>query len=287
MHLLKLDLSHQQLITEKFRELNFEISEYTFANIYLFRDIHHYQLFFENELFLKGVGRDGSSFLMPTNRFMDHMSIEEMRHHLAEVDFFYPIPEQWLHFFDPAIFNYSHSESDSDYLFSLKKIRTQDDTHSNAKSNLIRQLFDQHTVKIVPLDREQIPMALSILTEWQKGCKDPANTDYASCKEAIEMINTLQLTGLIAYVDDEPGGFIIGEEMAKGNYAIHFAKGKKSIKGIYQYLYQALAESLSDDIKFLNFEQDMGLPNLQQAKHSYHPDRMVDKWRVSFRKDLT
>ena len=71
--------------------------------------------------------------------------------------------------------------------------------------------------------------------------------------------------------------------MHKENYVIHFVKANKDIKGIYPYLYQYVAESLGGDIKFINFEQDMGSPELQQSKHSYHPDRMIHKWRISLK----
>ena len=284
MHLLRVDLSHQILLTENFRKLNLEISEYTFANIYLFRQIHHYQLFYWNELFLKGITRSGESFLMPTSRFMDHMTQKEIHDHLNEVDFFYPIPEQWLDAFDPKIFHRTYDKNDSDYVFSHEKIQTFIGSHSNSKSNLVKQLLSSNSVEVLPLDQDQIPFALSILDDWQENQElDRTQTDYVACREAVELLNKLQLNGLIAYVDKEPAGFIIGERMAEENYVIHFVKGKKIIKGIYQHLFQQLADVLGENIKFINFEQDMGSSHLRQSKHSYHPDRMIHKWRISLK----
>ena len=281
MHLLKVDLSHQPLLTEKFKKLDLEISEYSFSNVFLFREIHDYQLFYKNELFLRGVTRIGSVFLMPTNHFMDHMSIEEIRSHLQEVDFFYPIPEEWLGAFDPNIFHYSYNMDDSDYLFTLEKMRTFHGTHSNAKSNLVKQLLERNRVETYTLNLDQIGPALNVLDYWQKNQDlDFSKTDYFSCKEGVNLINKLQLSGVIAYVNHEPAGFIIGERLGKKSFVVHFVKGNKSIKGIYPYLYQILAESLDEGIEFINLEQNMGLTQLRQSKQSYHPDRMIHKWSI-------
>lgn len=120
MHLVDIELSHQQLLTEKFRQLSLEISEYSFANIYLFRKVHHYKLLYEKELFINGISREGSSFLMPTIPFTNYVDCAEVREWLSEVDFLFPIPDQWLKFFDPCAFSFSCSENDSDYLFLWK-----------------------------------------------------------------------------------------------------------------------------------------------------------------------
>ena len=228
MHLLKVDLSHQILLTEKFRELDLEISEYSFPNIYLFRQIHQHRLFYKKELFINGITRDGASYLMPTNRFIDHMTPEEMIADLNEVDFFYPIPEQWLDFFDPSIFSRTYNEEESDYIYIREKMLTFHGAHSNAKSNLVHQFLDNDTIELFPLDPDQIQPALSILEQWQLNKKlDISETDYVSCKEGIELINKLQLEGLIAYVNKTPVGFIIGERIGGNSYVVHFVKGDR------------------------------------------------------------
>ena len=38
-----IDFQHRGLITDSFKQLNLSISDYTFANVYLFRNISHYE----------------------------------------------------------------------------------------------------------------------------------------------------------------------------------------------------------------------------------------------------
>jgi uncharacterized protein len=88
------------------------------------------------------------------------------------------------------------------------------------------------------------------------------------------------------YVDQEPGGFIIGEPLHSKLYGLHFAKARKEFKGIYPYLYQAFARSLPDHYSEWNMEQDLGVETVRKSKLSYHPDRLIKKWRVRFRSDF-
>ena len=37
------DLKHHDCLTERFHQMNLQISDYTFANVYLFRKISHYE----------------------------------------------------------------------------------------------------------------------------------------------------------------------------------------------------------------------------------------------------
>ena len=54
-----LSLKHQSLLEPLFKKLNLEISEYSFANAYLFRQVHDFEVFFDKSIFLVGKTRDG------------------------------------------------------------------------------------------------------------------------------------------------------------------------------------------------------------------------------------
>ena len=81
----------------------------------------------------------------------------------------------------------------------------------------------------------------------------------------------------------EPAGFILGEGLGDSIFALHFAKGLTKFKGIYQFMYNHFAGIMSDRYELLNFEQDLGNPELRHAKSSYRPDRMIHKYRVSLK----
>jgi hypothetical protein len=62
-----LSFIHHPLLKEKFAHLPLHLSEYSFANLYLFRALHQYRVLrHEEETFIKGITREGTSFIMLT-----------------------------------------------------------------------------------------------------------------------------------------------------------------------------------------------------------------------------
>src|SRR5437899_1024546 len=102
----KIDLRHQAVISEAFSKLTVELSEYSFANLYLFRDIHEYSVWHNDELFIQGKTYDGHSFLMPTSMdsLQSKIGLELLASH---ANFFFPIPESWLSSINPELFSIS------------------------------------------------------------------------------------------------------------------------------------------------------------------------------------
>lgn len=132
---------------------------------------------------------------------------------------------------------------------------------------------------------DSIGHALSVLEEWHKereNFEDKSFYDYYPAKEALENFSSLGFSGAIVYIDGIPAGFTIGEKIPGiSHYAVHFEKGLTRFKGIYQYLNQAYARLLPEDIEFVNREQDLGDEGLRQAKLSYKPCGMIKKFSIS------
>ncbi len=106
-------------------------------------------------------------------------------------------------------------------------------------------------------------------------------SDYYETLEALEKITEFNLRGMISYADNKPSGFVLGEELNDETFALHFAKGIREYKGIYQHLYNSFSIKLNSKYKYINFEQDLGKDTLRQAKSTYYPDEMRKKYRVA------
>lgn len=278
----KLDFKHKDLLFDKLNSIDTPIAEYSFANLYLFRRIHDYEVILDKEVFIKGRSVDGYNFLMPVVNIAE-MDIQYLKEMAAGVDFVFPVDGEWLHYFDDDII-YSNHESETDYIYTVDKISTYKGRKLHKKRNLLKQFLRDYNYECKPLLNDNVSDAHFILDKWQEDIDlSPEETDYYSCKEALDMHETLVLCGLIYYVDDKPGGFIMGEELNTETFVIHFAKGIKDYKGIYQFIYNDFAKRLPKKYNYLNFEQDLGKTALRIAKSSYVPDIMYKKYRVKFR----
>jgi hypothetical protein len=279
MQIEPLSLSHQGLIGSKFHQLNLPISEYSFANLYLFRHIHHYKVIkFEEEVFIKGLSRDQVPFLMIT-RHPVQISQLILQKVLSQAQILFPIPENWLTLLEKWLLQASFKEADSDYLYATPKLAHYPGRHLDGKRNQVKQLLNHYELKSENLT--QFHDARQILETWQKEHGTNLHqTDYFSCLEAIQDFHLLNLHGRMTYVNQRPAGLMIGEWLSKDCYVVHFSKALQSFKGLYQYLYQDLARSLEKTCAWINLEQDLGIPSLRVSKLSYQPDLLIKKWRV-------
>ncbi len=280
MRIEPLHLSHQSLLQERLRRLNVLFSNYSFANLYLFRDIHRYQvLIWEDEIFIQGLTRDHQSFIMLTQP--PHPNTwDKLKQALTYDSVLFPVPENWLPAFDKILLQVSFKEADSDYLFHTNKLAHYPGRHLSKKRNLVKQLLTHHHVRSIPFSSEYLADAQLVLDQWQQTQElKLGETDYASCLEGLHLFHQLELHGRLTYVDDQPAGLMIGEWSTPECYVVHFGKAL-SIKGLYQYLYQDLGQALLNTCQWINLEEDLGLISLKDAKHSYLPDALLHKWRV-------
>jgi len=280
----KLNLNHRDLIYGRLKDINVKISEYSFANLFLFRNAHHYELIYkEGDIFIKGISYSGESFIMPA-KVIDQADMDKIKSLMREFGYLFPIPEEWIHLFNPEEFSLSYDEGESDYISLIEDIKTYSGKKLHSKKNLLNQFESLYKHEALPLTSERIPDAAYILKEWQKFSGSlEEETDYFPCREALELYDELLLCGGIFYADEKPAGFILGEEIHDSVFALHFAKGLPGFKGIYQYMYNRFAHVMPGDYCCFNFEQDLGLESLRKAKSSYKTSELIKKYRISLK----
>ncbi len=281
MHEEPLTLEHQGMLEERFRHMDVPLSEYSFANLYLFRQEHAYTLLFSKDLYIKGKTRDGLLYIMPTSP-LEKLDFGDMDECLKSVDFLFPIPEEWAAAFNSEQYAITHLDRDSDYCYSIEKMRTYPGRHLSGRRNLVKQFLENYlSHEDVALGVSKNQDALQILDEWRLHAPAEVEfTDYAACREALEKISLLHLNGILIYAEGKPAGFLIGEPLTDEVYVVHFVKAITMYKGIYQYLYQAFAKTLQNNFKMLNLEQDLDIPELRQSKKAYLPDEIKIKYRI-------
>ena len=278
----KLGLAHKDLLTPRLKQAKAGLSEYTFANLYLFRENHQYEIITDvaQGIFIRGKSYDGRRYLMPTAdvRTLDLPRLKEL---MEDVDFLFPLPEEWLSCFGTDEFDIRFNEGDRDYVYTVEKMSTYKGRRLHKKRNLLKQFQEFYRHDARPLTADQLDQARFILKDWQAASEmNSADTDYIPCLEALDRYDELILCGGIYYADGEPAGFLLGEEINDDTFVLHFAKGRTRFKGVYQFMFNNFAQILPPKYKYLNLEQDLDKENLRVFKSSYVPELMLRKARV-------
>ena len=282
-----LSSKHEKILSDKLANIDTALSEYSFANLYLFRDKHNYSLIdYHDNLFLSGITYDNKTFLMP----LCDLSNKENEAYLSDLialsidyDMIYPIPENWLYLFPPDSFDISYIEDDSDYLYEIETFVSYPGRKLHAKRNLVSQFLRDNSAEILPINNENSNLAIDILERWQNETAEAKDkTDFFSCAEALKNINKMNQIGFMVLINGIPEGFVLGERYAQKYCVIHFAKAGSRIKGIYQYMFSVFAQSNKEkQCDFINLEQDLGKEGLRAMKKSYQPIKLLQKYRVT------
>jgi len=280
----KLGIEHKGILVPRLKAVQTSLSEYTFPNLFLFRANHDYEVMQDEEVLIKGRTYDGHTYIMPTSdvRLLDTAYLKDL---LREVEFLFPLPEEWLTAFNAEEFEVVFAEGDADYVYTVEKMSTYKGRNLHKKRNLLKQFLELHAHDARPLTNDRLDEARFVLKDWLMTSEMNADdTDYGPCLEALDRYEELVLCGGIYYANDEPAGFVLGEELNPETFVLHFAKARTKFKGIYQYLFNNFAKILPPTYKYLNLEQDLDKENLRVFKSSYVPDVLLKKARVSLRK---
>ncbi len=280
----KLTLEHRSLLDSRLKKTGSGFSDHSFANLYLFREAFNSELLVDREnVFVRGKTYDNFTFLMPTAA-PKQQELGRLKELMRQADFLYPVPEAWLKCFPENEFQTAFNDGESDYIYELSRMSEYPGRKLHKKRNLLKQFLSGYDHRVYPLTADRIAAAEEILTSWQEESgQERARTDYYPCQEALQRNEELVLCGMVYYVENEPAGFLLGEELTSEIFDVKFAKAKKKFKGIYQYLFNDFAKLLPKKYAYFNLEEDLGQPGLRKAKDSYQPVKKLVKYRVSER----
>ncbi|GHV85607.1 ABC transporter permease [Spirochaetia bacterium] len=272
------------------------VSEFTFANLYLFRRRYQYQVarVKDKTFIISGIqpphapgDREQKFFCTPCavpgrgileELFKTHDYWKGISDSLLTPD--QARMEEWG-------LEFTEDRDNFDYLYLRTDLADLPGKKYHKKRNLVSQFFNNYdgTWEVKPLTEELVPVALEILEKWreQKGF----DGDFIAASEALTQFKGLFLQGMVYWVAGKPAGWCLGERLARGRmFAIHFEKALEEFKGIYQFINQHYAASLPKYFIHINREQDLGDEGLRQAKMTYRPCCFVRKFTAHKRQQV-
>ncbi len=262
-----LDLRHRSAIDRALAGLRRSLgecalSDLTFGNLYLFRAAHEYRYLPGDLPCVAGRTYDGTAHLLPLFELAE-VRADLLAALLEPGECFYPLPAQTVARLDAVEFESAALPQDSDYLYRAGEFVEYRNKALRGQRMASRRLAERHAVTVCDVRHDGGADALAVLDRWRiEKQHGPREADVAPCREAIRPPRDLvPLAGSVFYVDRQPAGFLLTEELNPQVRAVRFAKGLAAFNGIYPYMFQQLCRSNRDAVQWLNFEQDLGKPN--------------------------
>ena len=110
--------------------------------------------------------------------------------------------------------------------------------------------------------------------------RNSRNEENLMVRDVLDHMDIYRMIGGILYVGDQVVGFSMGE--IKGDTIFqHIEKADRDFKGCNQMLANQFAKYfVTEEIQYINREEDMGDPGLRRAKEAWHPVDLLKKYVV-------
>ena len=188
----------------------------------------------------------------------------------------------------PGQYRYSSDRNEADYLYEYKTLAKLAGKKLHGKRNHINSFLENYPdyeyERICDSNKDE---CLALERSW---VKDNSRTEEEAASRNYEMtaiecalnhMDDLGLKGALIRVENKICAFTIGEELTPDTYVIHFEKANADIRGAYPMINREFVTRELSGYKYINREEDMGIPGLRHAKTSYQPVRLVEKGIVT------
>jgi len=191
---------------------------------------------------------------------------------------------------DPLTFTVTADRANFDYVYRVSDLAELAGRNYSAKRNLVKLCRRDHPCSFETITGNNIAECRDLLNRWcdLRHCEldHGLSGEWQALKETLEHFLDFGLLGGLIRVDGAVEAFAIGERLNRETAVCHFEKALPSLKGLGQLINQWFAANCLKDFTHVNREQDLGIPGLRQAKESYHPSHLVEKFTVSRRSSV-
>ncbi len=267
-----------------FSRLQPRISEFTFANLYLFREAHRYRVSVVGDsLVVFGKGYAGEEYFLPPLGGAIDGTLTTL---FEEGRVLYGADDEFVrkHLADGGGIEVAEDRDSFDYLYLRQELADLPGNRYHKKKNRINYFTRRHSYTVEPFSGEYLQGSLRLLDEWRRvrsgidSISLMLETDAA--EEALQMAAQLGLEGLVVLVEGEVKAFVLGEKLNDDTSLCHFEKADPFMEGLYQLIDREFCRLCFTECTYVNREQDLGEQNLRQSKLSYHPVELIKKFRV-------
>ena len=174
-------------------------------------------------------------------------------------------------------------EAWADYIYDSASLRDLKGKKYNTQRNHINKFLKLYPdYRTEPISAGNIEDCIDLLkNRIKKKDSEFGKTEYENSMKMLENYAEYNLMGLALYCGDILAGFTCGETVG-GCIIIQLEKADVAFEGVYPMLANLfLREYLTDQIKYVNREDDAGDEGLRRAKMQLHPLFLLRKSLVT------
>ncbi|RXJ67738.1 ribonuclease HII [Halarcobacter ebronensis] len=315
-HTLKhFDLKARDVMTAYLKQINVDLSDYTFAGNYIWLSTATGFYAIVNDTFCLFILNSGElSMLLPPlgkkeNTYkailecFEIMNDHNSNRNYSKIEYVHEnILEGFVDYLEEGTLIYEMlkdfiiEKKLVDYIYKVEDlIDLKGDSYKSKRNeiNKFKKIYPEHRIEV--LDKEKHGTGvLNLFNKWVKDRTtympkeevevflDGIYFERFAIKRLINDYENLDVVGLVIYINDEIKGFTVGERINETTASVIIEKTDFEILGCAQFIFREFTKILKDkyDVEYVNVGDDMGFENLKKVKMSYRPNKLVPKYTI-------
>ena len=262
-------------------------SEGAFATLFIWNEYYNLKIAENGEyLFLRfEIKGDSPSYFFPIGKGDIRKAVDELEkysHMHGEKLIFRLVEEknaELLKEIFPEKFVYTYDRNCSDYMYDAPSLSSLSGKKLHAKRNHLNYFRENYDYSFEPVTADNISECKKMVLETVKNKTKNINPYELGAMEIyFKRYFELSQTGIMLKADGKTVAAAFGERLTEEAGLVQIEIADESVRGAYQMINKLFCDNAFEGIKYMNREEDMGIEGLRQAKESYKPVFLVNKY---------
>ncbi len=285
----KTELYDKEWITKLLKSSGKEDCEYCFGNIFVWGPAYSSGITKVKDFLVSADLGEEACYFFPLGEGDLKAVIDEIRkdaHDRGIQLSFYGVSEkdkEVLSSLYPGLFTFEEDRDSFDYIYSQKDLATLSGRKYHSKRNHIA-FFEKEEYEYEELSDKNLSDCLNMNEEWirrnYEKFYDGIDKEQTALSRALEFYKELSFKGALLRRGGQVIAFTLGEAINDNLFCTHFEKAFSDIRGAYPTINRDFAKYTLSDFEFINREEDTGDEGLRKAKLSYHPVKLLKKYKA-------
>lgn len=171
-----------------------------------------------------------------------------------------------------------------DYIYSVQNLIDLKGRAYHGKKNHLNYFKKNYEYEYVELTSDMADDAMKFISDFNARKEIPANEmetlkmEEEAMKDVLNNLEKAGYTGGAILIDGNIEALAIGGQLGSQTVTEHVEKANVKYRGLYPAINNEFCKHIAPKAKYINREEDMGIPNLRKAKLSYHPVELLEKY---------
>lgn len=178
----------------------------------------------------------------------------------------------------PDKFEITPERNDFEYIYSVQDLAQLKGKKYHSKRGHIKKFSKNNEWIYASLNISEKESYIKFFKSWFAEKPGANPNEMVAIEKALRHYGGLELHGAVVSVGGETVACAIGEKVNNETFVVHFEKALGKFADAYAVINNELCKQIQNKYKFINREEDLGIPGLRKAKLSYHPQFFVEKY---------